>query len=123
MQGTSKGRYTFLMLAGVYLLYLGWKLLSGFLSGETTNPVFLISAVLFFIVGVLIIISNIRQIIKMSNEESKANAENSDAEATDVESTDAKGANTPEALEKAAADTASLEGMKVKNDKKKKKSF
>ena len=122
MQGTSKGRYTFLMLAGVYLMYLGWKLLSGFLSGETTNPVFLISAVLFFIVGVLIIISNIRQIIKMSNEESKANAENSDAEATDVESTDAKGANTPEALEKAAADTASLEGMKVKNDSPAKKS-
>ena len=90
MQGTSKGRYTFLMLAGVYLLYLGWQLLSGFLSGEATSPVFPISAVLFFIVGVLIIVSNIRQIMRISNEEEKANAENGDTESTDAENTDVK---------------------------------
>ena len=56
MQGTSKGRYTFLMLAGVYLLYLGWKLLSGFISGETTNPVFLISAVLLIGATIVLVI-------------------------------------------------------------------
>ena len=106
MQGASKGRYTFLMLAGVYLLYLGWKLLSGFISGETTNPVFLISAVLFFIVGVLIIISNIRQIMKMSDEETKANAENSNAENGDVESTDGESADVKEPA--ADADTTAL---------------
>ena len=115
MQGASKGRYTFLMLAGVYLLYLGWKLLSGFISGETTNPVFLISAVLFFIVGVLIIISNIRQIMKMSDEETKANAENSNAENGDGESADVK--------EPAAdADTTALTGKESKQDSSQKKS-
>ena len=120
MQGTSKGRYTFLMLAGVYLLYLGWKLLSGFISGETTNPVFLISAVLFFIVGVLIIISNIRQIMKMSDEETKANAENSNAENGDVESTDGESADVKEPA--ADADTTALTGKESKQDSSQKKS-
>ena len=120
MQGTSKGRYTFLMLAGVYLLYLGWKLLSGFISGETTNPVFLISAILFFIVGVLIIISNIRQIMKMSDEETKANAENSNAENGDVESTDGESADVKEPA--ADADTTALTGKESKQDSSQKKS-
>lgn len=87
MRGNSKGRYTFLMLAGVYLLYLGWQLISGFLSGEATSPVFPIAAVLFFIIGVLIIVSNIRQIMKISDEEAKAGAEATDTESADTEST------------------------------------
>ena len=119
MRGNSKGRYTFLMLAGVYLLYLGWKLLSGFISGETTNPVFLISSILFFIVGVLIIISNIRQIMKISDEETKANAENTNAKNGDVESTDDESADVNKPA--AGADTSTFAGKESKQDSSQKK--
>lgn len=102
MRGNSKGRYTFLMLAGVYLLYLGWQLLSGFRSGEATSPIFPIAAVLFFIVGVLIIVSNVRQIMKISDEEAKENAENNETESGDSE----------DSSEEAAADSTVPEDEK-----------
>ena len=98
MRGNSKGRYTFLMLAGVYLLYLCWQLIKGFRSGEATSPVFLIAAVVFFIAGILVIVSNIRQILKISDEEAKANTENGDTESADIEASAAD----------AAADNAAL---------------
>ena len=88
MSGNSKGRYTFLMLAGVYLLYLCWQLIKGFRSGEATSPVFVIAAVVFFIAGILVIVSNIRQILKVSDEEAKATPENSDAEIADIDKSD-----------------------------------
>lgn len=68
MRSNSTGRLTFLMVAGVYLLYLGWQLFSGFRSGEATNPIFLLAAIFFFIVGILIIVSNARQLIQLSKE-------------------------------------------------------
>ena len=68
MQGNQTGRHTFLMLAGVYLLYLSWQLFSGFKNGEANNPVFILAAVLFAVIGVMIIVSNIKAIVKLSKE-------------------------------------------------------
>lgn len=84
MRGNSTGRYTFLMLAGVYLLYLSWQLFSGFRSGDATNPVFILAAVLFAVIGVIIIVTNIRAIMRNSNEtasteETEPSADTSDA--------------------------------------------
>ena len=110
MRGNSKGRYTFLMLAGVYLLYLCWQLIKGFRSGEATSPVFVIAAVVFFIAGILVIVSNIRQILKISDEEAKANAESGDAQNTDAESADIEGSDTESAgIEGTDAESAGIE--------------
>ena len=68
MQGNQTGRHTVLMLAGVDLLYLSWQLFSGFKNGEANNPVFILAAVLFAVIGVMIIVSNIKAIIKLSKE-------------------------------------------------------
>ena len=89
MRGNSKGRYTFLMLAGFYLMYLGWQLLSGFISGEATSPVFPIASVFFFVIGILIVVSNIREIIRVSKEETEGSTENEDpAEEAEKENVD-----------------------------------
>ena len=68
MQGNQTGRHTFLMLAGVYLLYLSWQLFSDFKNGEAKSPVFILAAVLFAVIGVMIIVSNIKAIVKLSKE-------------------------------------------------------
>lgn len=69
MRNNTTGRHTFIMLAGVYLLYLSWQLFNGFRTGDTTNPVFVLAAVLFAVIGVIIIATNIRAIIQLSKEQ------------------------------------------------------
>lgn len=69
MRNNTTGRHTFIMLAGVYLLYLSWQLFNGFRTGDTTNPVFVLAAVLFAVIGVIIIVTNIRAIIRLSKEQ------------------------------------------------------
>lgn len=90
MQGNQTGRHTFLMLAGVYLLYLSWQLFSGFKNGEAKNPVFILAAVLFAVIGVMIIVSNIKAIVKLSKE-TPAAGENT---ANDTDAADAAEDNT-----------------------------
>ncbi len=72
MRNNTAGRHTFIMLAGVYLLYLSWQLFNGFRTGDTTNPVFILAAILFAVIGVIIIVTNIRAIIRLSKEQPAA---------------------------------------------------
>ncbi len=89
MRNNTAGRHTFIMLAGVYLLYLSWQLFNGFCTGDTTNPVFVLAAVLFAVIGVIIIVTNIRAIIQLSKEQP---AEEENAGEASVEE------NAPESL-------------------------
>lgn len=106
MQGNSKGRYIFLMLAGVYLLYLGWQLLSGFISGDATSPIFPIASVLFFVIGILIIVSNVRDIIRVSREEASESTEESEQVEEAIE--EEKAEKPTHAAEKSLFDRAGL---------------
>lgn len=82
MRGNQTGRHTFIMLAGVYLLYLAWQLFSGF-NGEASSPVFILAAVFFAVAGVVIIVTNIKAIVKLTNEAQTAEADTSDDTAAD----------------------------------------
>ncbi len=78
MRGNQTGRHTFIMLAGVYLLYLAWQLFSGFKNGEASSPVFILAAVFFAVAGVVIIVTNIKAIVKLTNEAQTAETDASD---------------------------------------------
>lgn len=97
MRGNPKARHTFLMLAGVYLLYLGWQLFKASTSGEAKGPVFPIAAAVFFIVGIWIIVNNIRQIMLLSKEEEAADSENDVPEQKDEPSEDPEETPAPAA--------------------------
>lgn len=99
MQGNQTGRHTFIMLAGAYLLYLSWQLLSGFKNGEAKSPVFILAAVLFAVAGVVIIVTNVKAIIKLSREAQNAPVEESTDAETSGENTATELGTSAEAVE------------------------
>lgn len=111
MRNNTAGRHTFIMLAGVYLLYLSWQLFNGFCTGNTTNPVFLLAAILFAVIGVIIIVTNIRAIIRLSNEQ-QVEAENSEnPEETAAEETAAEVSSEDVSASTASVTTADADSV------------
>jgi uncharacterized membrane protein YcjF (UPF0283 family) len=65
----EKSRLTLRVVAGLYLAYLGVKMIQGLIADKPENMIFmLIMAVIFVIVGVLFIILSVKSVIKLKNE-------------------------------------------------------
>lgn len=69
------------IVAGIYVIYLAKSLIEGYLSGEVTNIIFPIAAVLFVLSGIFFTIDGVRNIIRYSKEYTKA-SENTAGEET-----------------------------------------
>ena len=62
MQGNNSFRYMIRILAGIYILYLAWRLIVGLRSGEASGIVFVIASAVFIFAGVFFIFDALRHI-------------------------------------------------------------
>lgn len=82
----DKSRAMIMALAGVYLIYLGVTLIQDVIGGQAENMILLIvAAVLFIAVGVFVIISKARMIMRIQVEEAKEAQEAEEQESEEVE--------------------------------------
>ncbi|MCI5698853.1 MAG: hypothetical protein MR308_00445 [Lachnospiraceae bacterium] len=67
--------YYLRIIAGIYVCYIGVKLIIGFLQGETEmNPIILwASSVLFLVAGLYFLLTSVRQLYQNYRESSKEN--------------------------------------------------
>ncbi len=90
----EKSRLTLRVVAGLYLAYLGVKMIQGLIADKPENMIFMIiMAVIFVIVGVLFIVFSVKGVIKLKKEES-SNTDTSNFE--DLESADHENQQIPE---------------------------
>ncbi|HCT91429.1 MAG TPA: hypothetical protein DF613_08645 [Lachnospiraceae bacterium] len=83
MQGNNNFRYMIRILAGIYLLYLSWNLVTGLRSGETSGIVFIIAIAVFVVAGVFFILDALRHMRQetLNNQTGNTADENTENEA------------------------------------------
>ena len=108
----NKGSYVLRMIAGGYLIYLAYNILTAAMRGETeghTVPV-TIAAVVFIVMGAIILVFGVRGMMQISKEENemteepeKSEEEEETVEAIETDETPDT-AETVETIEKETAD-------------------
>ena len=85
----SKSRSGLMIIAGGYLVYLGFKLMRDVINKDTGNSmVFMICAIFFMVVGALIAIYYVKNMLRLNAEESEAEEETKAEEKTEEIGTD-----------------------------------
>lgn len=75
----ERSRFVLRIVAGVYLAYLGVKMIQGLIVDKPENMIFMFAmAVIFVIVGVLFIISSVKNMRSSRNEETPQEETNAD---------------------------------------------
>lgn len=75
----ERSRFVLRIVAGVYLAYLGVKMIQGLIVDKPENMMFMFAmAVIFVIVGVLFVISSLKNMRSSRNEEPLQDETNSD---------------------------------------------
>lgn len=88
----DKTRSTIMLLAAVYLIYIGVTLLQDVLSEQPDNLVlFVVMGAVFIIVGIYVIISKAREMMKLQIEEAKLAEEEAENEGSEDESSENEG--------------------------------
>lgn len=68
--------YILRLVVGVYLGYLAYQLITGYLEGESSGMLFMAAGILFALVGIACLFSSIRHFISLaSDKESKVEKE------------------------------------------------
>ena len=82
----NKSRRTLHLIAGMYVFYLGIKLVNSFIKGADGNPIVsLVAGILFLAVGGFLIVDYIVKSKKAFEEAQKQEEDLIDGEATEVE--------------------------------------
>ena len=65
----KKSRFTLYLVAGIYIIYLGIKLMNGYINGEGGNPtVSLIGGIAYLVVGAVLFVTSIVKMVRAFKE-------------------------------------------------------
>lgn len=69
--GNNRSRYFLWIVAGIYVGYLGYSLISGYMKGDSDNMLLCVGVgILFIVAGIALVVMGIRNVQRLSTESS-----------------------------------------------------